>query len=165
MAIYTDSLRNSWNGNDWSWGSTLNFSSSTCVHGGSSAISITITQGWAGLYLHHAAFNSSPYTNVNFWVHGGTSGGQALAVKATTNAVTTGKLYYFTPTAGTWQQVTVPLATLGVANNLNLDGIWIQSQSSSALSTFYVDDMVLATNANPQPTVTLTSPAMSSRPR
>jgi hypothetical protein len=155
--IYTDSLQNGWN--NWSWGSTIDFNSTASVHGGSRSIEITITSGWAALYLQHTAFNSSGYANLTFWVNGGASGGQPLAVKATTNGVVLNASYSFAPAGNTWQQITVPLSTLGVANNPNLDGVWIQSQSGSALTAFYVDDMTLTANANPSPTVTLTSPA------
>jgi len=145
--IYTDSLQNSWN--NWSWGSTINFANTSPVHSGSSSISITITNGYAALYLEHVDFDSNLYTNLTFWVHGGSSGGQALAVRATLGGTVTTNLCKFSPTAGTWQQITVTLSSLGVANQPNLDGIWIQSQSASALSTFYVDDMTLLTNGAP----------------
>jgi len=145
--IYTDSLQNSWN--NWSWGSTISFANTSPVHSGSSSISITITNGYAALYLEHVDFDSNPYTNLTFWVHGGSSGEQALAVRATLGGTVTTNLCKFSPTAGTWQQITVTLSSLGVANQPNLDGIWIQSQSASALSTFYVDDMTLLTNGAP----------------
>lgn len=144
MPIYTDSLQNSWN--NWSWGSVINFSynsSSQYIHSGSSSSSITITNGYGALYLEHANFNSSPYANLTFWVNGGPTGGQPLAVQATLGGTSTGALFTFTAAANTWKQITIPLATLGVANQPNFDGIWIQSQSSSALPVFYMDDMTL----------------------
>ena len=163
MAIYTDSLQNSWN--NWSWGSTINFSynaNSQYIHSGSSSISITMTNGYAGLYLEHADFNSTPYTNLTFWVNGGPTGGQSLAVRATLGETVTANQYNFTPSANTWQQITVSLSALGVASSPNLDGIWIQSQSASALPVFYVDDMTLLTNGTPPPPpVTNTTVAVS----
>jgi hypothetical protein len=144
MAIYTDSLQNSWN--NWSWGSTINFGNTSPVHSGSRSISITITNASAGLYLEHTPFDSTPYGNLTFWVNGGSSGAQPLAVRATLGDTVTGSQYNFSPTAGGWQQITVALSSLGVASQPNLDGIWIQSQTNSALSTFYVDDMTLLTN-------------------
>ncbi|MGP8199091.1 MAG: Ig-like domain-containing protein [Limisphaerales bacterium] len=145
MAIYTDSLQNSWA--NWSWGSTINFSYSTStqyVHSGSSSISITITNGWSGLYLEHANISSAPYTNLTFWVNGGPSGGQPLAVEGVLGGTgQTNNLYHFTPTSNTWQQITVPLSTLGIANAANFDGFYIQAQSASAQPVFYVDDISL----------------------
>jgi hypothetical protein len=144
MAIYTDSIQNSWN--NWSWGSTINFGNTSPVHSGSRSISITMTNRSAGLYLEHTPFDSTPYGNLTFWVNGGSSGAQPLAVRATLGGTVTGSQYNFSPTAGGWQQITVALSSLGVASQPNLDGIWIQSRSDSALSTFYVDDMTLLTN-------------------
>lgn len=147
MAVYTDSLQNSWN--NWSWGSTINLSSTAYVHSGSKAMAITITDGWAALYLQHADFDSSPYGNLVFWVHGGTSGGQPLALILTTNNTSTGAHYNFTPAAGVWQQISVPLSTLKADGKPNVDGIWIESQSRASLPTFYVDDMTFVTNGTP----------------
>lgn len=55
--------------------------------------------------------------------------------------------YPFTPTAGAWEQVTIPLSALGAANQPDMDGFWIQSNSSGQAATFYVDDVSLVTNA------------------
>jgi acyl-CoA thioesterase I len=144
MAIYTDSLQNSWN--NWSWGSTINLtygSNSQYIHGGSSSIAITMTSGWGALALEHAAFDSTSCRNLTFWVNGGPSGGQALAVMVTLGGTVQGGQYNFTPAANTWQQITIPLSTPGVAGPLSFDQVWIQSQSGSALPVFYVDDMTL----------------------
>ena len=139
MAIYTDSLQNSWA--NWSWGCTINFSYSSnpqYVHSGSSSISITITNGWSGLYLEHANISSAPYTNLTFWVNGGTSGGQALAVEGCPRR-DGGRLIpctHFTPTSNTWQQITVPLSTLGVANAANFDGFYYSKPNRPRRSRF-----------------------------
>jgi lysophospholipase L1-like esterase len=146
MAVYTDSLQNSWA--NWSWGSTINLSynaNTQYVHSGSSSISITITNGWSGLYLEHANISSTPYTNLTFWVNGGPGGGQPLAVEGLLGGTgQANNLYHFTPTSNTWQQITVPLSALGVANAANFDGFYIQAQSASAQPVFYVDDISLA---------------------
>jgi len=48
-----------------------------------SQISITYIQAWAGLSLHSAAPPSTAeYDLLRFWIHGGSSGGQALRVVA-----------------------------------------------------------------------------------
>ena len=95
LAVYTDSLQSGWN--DWSWGSTINFGNTSPVHSGSDSTAITITNGYAGLYLEHAAFDSTPYTNVSFWVNGGAGGGQSLAVRATLGGVVTGSQVQLLP--------------------------------------------------------------------
>ena len=134
------------------------------MHSGSDSIAVTITGAYGALYLQNpTSFNSSPYTNLTFWINGGTSGGQLLKLQALTNmtalpnSVSVGPL-----AAATWQQVTIPLSALGVANQRNMGGIWLQDLTGGAQPTFYVDDIVLVTNSSPPPTVTLTSPANGS---
>jgi len=143
MAIYTDSLQNNWN--DQSWGATIDysFSGSQYVHSGSNSVLVSMTNASAALALEHTPFNSTPYGDLTFWVNGGSTGGQALAVKATLNGTVQGGQYSFTPTASKWRQITIPLSTLGVACATNFDGIWIQNQSGSSLTFFFVDDMTL----------------------
>ena len=45
--------------------------------------------------------------------------------------------------ANTWQQVTLTLAALGVANQPTMDGFWIQDRSGTAQPTFYLADIRL----------------------
>ena len=46
--------------------------------------------------------------------------------------------------ANTWQQITIPLSSLGVANKPNCSGFWIQGNvGGAAQPTFYVDDVQL----------------------
>src|SRR5712691_8044140 len=76
QSIYNDSLQNLWA--NWGW-ATLNYNNTTPVHSGAKSISVTFTDNTSqGIYLHHDAFDSSGYTNLTFWIHGGASGGQQL---------------------------------------------------------------------------------------
>ena len=81
QSIYTDSLQNGWE--NWSW-ATVNLSNANPVHAGSTSISVN-SGAWQAFYLHHAAFSTSGYTNLSFWIHGGTFGGQRLQVQALVN--------------------------------------------------------------------------------
>ncbi len=113
----------------------------------------------AGHLLAHADFNSSPYTNLTFWIHGGPSGGQRLKVQGhySTNA---GPDVLLPPlAANTWQPVSVSLAALGIANRTDVNGFWIQDAIGGAQATFYLDDIVLVASGVTPPAVTLTSPA------
>src|SRR2546423_11703754 len=74
QAIYTDSLQNGWA--NWSW-ATVNLANPSPTHAGSSAISISSTN-WQALYLHHNAQAGSMFTNLSFWVNGGSTGGQVV---------------------------------------------------------------------------------------
>src|SRR5262245_26602022 len=80
-AIYTDALVNGWQ--NWSW-ATVNLSATSPVHSGTSSASVTAA-AWQAIYLHHDAFDSSGYSNLVFWLHGGSAGGQLLQVQAELN--------------------------------------------------------------------------------
>jgi hypothetical protein len=146
MAVYTESLQNSWE--DWSWSATRDFNSSGTVHSGSKSISVTMTGGWAALSLHHADVDTSSYTNLSFWIHGGTSGGQQLRVYAETSTAQPG--VDLPPLiASTWQHINLSLASLNVANVPNFTRFSLQDRSGSTPPTFYVDDITLTGGATP----------------
>ncbi|MGB8370619.1 MAG: glycoside hydrolase family 44 protein [Limisphaerales bacterium] len=144
--IYDDALENGWA--NWSW-ATVNLANASPVHSGSDSISVTANNtptDWEALYLDISAMSTSGFTNLTFWINGGT-GGQAVLVQgilggiAQTPGVQIGPL----PT-NSWQQVTLSLSALGVANQANFTGFWLQAQGSSNIPTFYVDDISLVTN-------------------
>jgi hypothetical protein len=154
QAIYSDSLQNGWQ--NWGW-TQINYNNTSPVHSGSLSISVTITQGWQGIYIAHNAFNCSTYTNLVFWINGGASGGQQLQIQGHAGGAPQTAVTLTTPTANTWTRYTVSLASIGVANRTDLDGFWVQGVNT-AQPTFYLDDIVLATNSTPSPTVTMTAP-------
>ncbi len=155
--IYVDSLVSPWQ--DWSWSATRDFNNSTVVHSGTKAISATITAGWGGLSLWHGSFDSSPYTNLTFWIHGGPTGGQLLQVYAELNGTGQPAVTLSPLVANTWQQITISLAALGVANKPDFSRFTIQDRSGSGAATFYVDDMKLTANPVQPPGITLTAPS------
>jgi hypothetical protein len=140
LPIYTDNLVNGFQ--DWSW-ATVNVTNASPVHSGGYSISVTDGTNYQALFLQYpAGFDTSPYSSLTFWINGGASGGQqenvygALAGSART-------AYPLKLGTNTWQQITIPLSALGVANATNFTGIEIQGASSSAQPTFYVDDIQL----------------------
>ena len=161
MAIYTDSLQNSWD--NWSYFGTVDLGNSTYFHSGSKSIAFTLTSTWGALSLHHSDINTSTYSNLTFWINGGASGGQQLQVYAEAPLGTNHPAVSLSAlAANTWQKITLSLASLGVANLSNFARFSIQDRIGSVQSTFYVDDIALVTNATPQPSVALTSPANGS---
>ena len=152
QVIYDDALANGWEA--WGWASNLNYNSTTYVHGGTKAISVA-GASWDAVYWHHAALNATAYTNLTFWINGGATGGQLLLVQAVLNGVAPTNYYSLSTLAtNTWQQYTIPLSALGVTNQSNLNGFWIQDRSGNSFPTFYVDDVRLLSTA----TVTNTGP-------
>ncbi len=156
QAIYADSLQNGWL--DWGW-TSINYNNSSPVHGGSKSISVTITQAWQAIYIAHADMNSSSFASLSFWIHGGTTGGQQLLVQGHAADAAQAAVNLPVLTANNWLQVTVPLASLGLANRADMDGFWIQDRANAAQPTFYLDDIVLVGSGVTPPTVAVTSPA------
>jgi len=152
--IYDDALENGWQ--DWSYNATRNFNNTgTYVHTGATSISATITGSWGALSLWHSAQDSSAYTNLTFWINGGTNGGQQLQIYAEVSGTTEAAISLPTLAANTWQPMSFSLSALGVANQPNFIRFSIQDRSGTAEPTFYVDDIVLVTNnAPPAPPVT-----------
>src|SRR5437867_8643655 len=137
--VYSDSLLNGWQ--NWSW-ATVNLANGSPVHSGALSAGVT-ADAWEAIYLHHDAFDTSSYTDLTFWIHGGSSGGQLLQVQALLNGSAQTAVALAPLPANTWQKITLSLASLGVANKPNLDGFWIQDRSGVTKPTFYVDDISL----------------------
>jgi alpha-N-arabinofuranosidase len=139
MGIYDDALINGWQ--NWSWAS-VNTASTASVHTGSTAIAVTAGP-FTALYLQHNAFPTQPYKTLKFWINGGPQGGQTLNVRALLNDVAQTAVPLGPLAPNTWQEVTIPLADLGVANAAALTGIWLQESAGADQPTFYVDDVGL----------------------
>ncbi|HXI83616.1 MAG TPA: alpha-L-arabinofuranosidase [Verrucomicrobiae bacterium] len=147
QSVYGDSLGTGWQ--NWSW-ATVNLNNHSPVHAGANSISVTAA-AYQALYLHHDALDSSAYSNLTFWIHGGPTGGQQLQVQALLNGVAQPAVALAPLPSNTWQHITLSLASLGVTNKPNMDGFWIQDTSGTNKPTFYVDDITMA--ALPPPSV------------
>jgi len=163
QSIYDDALQNAWE--NWSW-AAVSLNNAVPAHGGTKSISVT-AGAWEAIYLHHAAFDSAPFTNLTFWIHGGSMGGQRLQVQGLLNGTAQTAVNIGPLAANTWQQMTIPLAALGVANQPSLDGFWFQDRTGTTQPAFYVDDVALiAGPSGPPPTntvVTLRVDALAGR--
>jgi hypothetical protein len=157
QVVYDDALENGWQNYGWA---TLNYSCTSPVQSGSDSISVTSTAAYQAMYLHHAAFDSTPYAALTFWINGGATGGQSLQVQATINGVSQVAVPIPVLAANTWQQITIPLASLNIVQQSSFDGFWIQSSSGTVPGAFYVDNIQL-TSAGPPPTVNVAVNAAS----
>jgi len=137
--IYTDTLTPGWS--DWSYRAAQNLNNTSPVHGGTKSISVTGTN-YGALYLHTPTQDSSLFTNLTFWINGGTTGGQSVYVQATLGGSQPGVVLAPLPT-NSWRQITLSLLELHVTNAPNFDGFWIQVQTAGVMPTFYVDDIKL----------------------
>ncbi len=141
LPIYTDDLVNGFQ--NWSW-ATVNLENGSPLHSGSYSISVTDNGNSQALYLEHVDFNTSPYTSLSFWINGGSVGGQKLQVWGYLDGINQVAYPLGALQANTWQQITIPLSSLGVANKTNFSGFNIQGNNNDAAQpTFYVDDVQL----------------------
>src|SRR5258708_2121659 len=130
LTVYDDSLENGWS--DGSYNITLNYVNPSPVHSGSDSISATINAAYGGIQLNHSKMTNSAYDSISFWLNGGTSGGQRLQMYANLSTGTQSARYALnSPLANTWEQYTVPLSALAVANVTNFTGFAIQDAAGS----------------------------------
>ncbi|HTL58824.1 MAG TPA: glycoside hydrolase family 44 protein [Candidatus Limnocylindrales bacterium] len=154
QTIYTDSRQNSWQ--DWGWATTINYANTNPVHSGSESISVTLGNPWEAIYFAHTAFDSTPYTNLTFWINAGPNGGQQLLVQGHAGGNYQTSVNLAPLAANTWQKISISLAALGVANRPDMDGFWIQDRLGAAQPVFYVDDITLVAGTNSPPPATNT---------
>ena len=140
QVVFDDALRNGWG--DWGW-TQISYTNTTPVHAGTRSIRVTIAGAWEAIYIARPAFDSGPYSNLVFWMHGGSAGGQQLALQGVLGSTAQPGVALAPPPAGAWQEYAIPLAALGVADRTNFTGFWIQDSAGHAQSTFYLDDVRL----------------------
>src|SRR5438046_464870 len=128
LVAYDDSLQNGFE--DWSW-AQHSLTQTSPVHSGKHSISVE-PDSWTALYLHlGAGIDLGTYDALDFWIHGGPSGGQKLTVALRIAGQDAGDapLERFVSggavPAGHWAHVHVPFADLGVTSGV-LDGFWFQ---------------------------------------
>ncbi len=143
--IYQDNLDPAWV--SWSW-ATVDMASTFQVRRGSSAIAVT-AGAWEALYLRRSSLqDTTGYSAVAFWVHGGESGGQPLQVISVRDGEAVGSTPIPSPFAGVWTRVVIHLSELGLANVPDFNGLMIQNASGSPISTFHVEDVALVGGAD-----------------
>jgi len=140
QAVYTDALQSGWA--DWSW-ATTHLDNASTVHTGSAAISVDAGP-YEALYLHRdTTFDTTPYGNLTFWIHGGPQGGQRLRVQALLNGKEQAQYDLPPLLPNAWQKFAIALSLLSANGRPNMDGFWIENASKSQAPTFYVDDVSL----------------------
>lgn len=141
ISIYDEALATGWE--DWSWTTTNNFANTSPVKVGEHSLSATYTEGWAGLsFRNPTPLATSGYTALRFWVHGGSGANKEINFFTQINeSAAPSPSSYFTATAGTWKEVTIPLASLG--NPTVIGRITFQNNNPAAQSAIYIDNLQL----------------------
>jgi len=114
---------------------TVNLTNTQPVQGGSDSIAVN-AGAYHALDLHQTAFDSTPYNTWCSGSTGGSSGVQLLQVQATLNGTAQTVVTLPALAANTWQQMTIPLASLGVQSKPNIDAFWIQDRSGTTRRHF-----------------------------
>ncbi len=145
VAMYQDALAQGWE--NWSWGSTVNFSDTSQVSEGSNSIKISYNSGWAGLFLHNGAgLHTASKTALQFAIAGSGNSGQQVQVYLIdsngTQLATKNVSQYISGgiTAGTFKTVSIPLSDLN-ASNKTIGGIVFQDASGSGGASISLDNI------------------------
>jgi len=136
LPIYTNYLVNGFQNYSWA---TVNFFTS---YGGSNCVSVVNNTNYQAVYFGHVNFNTSPYNALDFWINGGSSGGQNVQVAGALNGNPPTD-YPITLHTNSWQHFTIPLSSLKMTGVTNCSGFWIQGASNDPQPVFYVCNMQL----------------------
>ncbi len=160
QVVYTDSPQNGWE-DDFSW-ATIDDANTSPVHSGTHSISVS-SSGFEALYFHHAAQTGLTFTNLTFWINGGSTGGQLISVVVTSNGIAQIAIDLAPLPVNNWQQESISFTSFGAANMTAFDGFWMQVETGGPAPTFYVDDITVngVTNQPPPPLVFVTGPPMA----
>jgi hypothetical protein len=135
--IFDDQLAENWQ--NWSWGGTVDLAAKT-AHAGASAIGVTFTEAWAGLYIHtDQALRTTGYDTLRFWANGGSAGGQKVRVCPINTCKPSSET--FTLEANSWKAYDIALRDLGGPTALN-ELVW-QDTTGGAQPQFFIDDVAL----------------------
>ncbi len=142
--LYEDYVIGSWS--DWS-GAPRDMACTSPVKTFDKSIRVDM-RPWDFIWLHHdrGGLDTTNYSHLSFWIHGGTTGNQNLSVYANVDNEDMPPVLlmnYARPRANQWVLVKIPLADLHAANVQHLTGIWIRDLQGTGMPTFYLDGIRL----------------------
>lgn len=157
--VYLDAVGAGWD--NWSWSATLDFANASPVQSGTRSVAVAL-DAWGGLSLHHAGVNASAYGALEFWIHGGSSGGQVLTLylqddgsgQSFTQVPLNNPAYLAggTVSAGQWKKASLPLSALGISTPAFTRITWWNG-GPGAVATFYLDEVRLVPAGAVPPTL------------
>jgi len=158
VEVYGDALAAGWQ--DWSWSTSRDYAATSPVHSGVHSLAVTHTVAWGGLYLHAASpLPGTDYEAVRFWVHGGSTGGQAVVLALYDQAGGVAGSLTLPLLATTWSEVEVPLSALGSPSAIG--GLVWQDGSGGNQPTYFLDDVVVVARTGPPPPTPTPGPGPS----
>ena len=152
LTAYDDQLQNGFT--LWNWnGLVYDLNHTATVKYGGRAIFME-PDAWRALFLHRdAGIHTSQYSGVEFWVHGGATGGQRLRVRGANGGSPLGtgaSVQDVLPGGippGQWVRVRMPFSKMGILSG-TFDGIWIQDDSGGDQPAVVIDDIELMVSSS-----------------
>ncbi len=145
LLIFSGKLSSGWS--DWSWGKRQ-FVSSPAFTDGSAVIKFS-PASWAGVYFSHKPFDTTGYGFLQFWINGGTVGGQQILVgladsgyQFTTFVLINDYIQGGFVNLNQWQLVRIPLAAMQGADG-KMGGVVIQDGSGAQQPDVFLADVRL----------------------
>jgi alpha-N-arabinofuranosidase len=144
LPIYLDYPAGKWE--DWSW-ATRDMRNTNPVRSHQYSIRANLSP-WTAIRFHHRdGFDTTGFSHLEFWVHGGLTGGQQFSIMVAVNGSDRAHVpvtnYISSIPANQWVRVQVPLAHLGVASGDRLTDIYFIERRGQTVPTFYLDDIRL----------------------
>ena len=145
LLVYDDALQNGFQ--DWSW-ATHSLAESSTVHAGAFSVSFE-PDAWEAVYFHSpVTHDTTTWEALEFWVHGGSSGGQDVVVSfllSGANLQTVPLAPYVqggAVPAGSWASVRIAFDDIGLSGSFN--EFWLQDSTGGDQATLYLDDIQYA---------------------
>lgn len=145
LVAYDDQLQNSFQ--DWSW-ATHNMAATSPVHAGTHSISFE-PDSWTAVYLHRdGGVAVASYDGLEFWIHGGPSGGQHLSIVFGNpgGTLATVDLNNYLPggtlAGGAWVHVRIAFDPIPALTGQAITEIYFQDATGGNQSAAYLDDIL-----------------------
>lgn len=156
LPLYLDYPAGHWD--DWSWASR-DMRNTNPVRSHQYSIRADLSPWSAVRFQHTQGLNASAYTHLEFWVHGGNSGGQVFHLMAQVNGVDRAPVpvtnYISSVPANQWARVQVPLTALGISPGQTVNAIYFIERRGQSVPTFYLDDIRLIRSVSTSVTFTV----------
>ncbi|BDI30511.1 hypothetical protein CCAX7_25620 [Capsulimonas corticalis] len=143
LTIYDDAYQNGWSFGGWA--GSVRPDSPDPVHAGKDAISVSAGP-YEALSLRHAAFETTPYQAVSFWLRAKPETKLKIQALLGDKAQPQPEVTLAAPSGDLWRRYVVPLKTLGADARPDMVGFWIQDAGGKG-AVFAVDDLALVTSA------------------
>jgi hypothetical protein len=147
LSVYSDGISSSFE--DWTWSQNYNPADTQFVRSGSKAIRTELVSDF-GVYYHvKTNFAASSYSQIVFYVNGGTSTKAAAVASvklygASKSVIGNAIDLPVAPTANQWSQVAIPISSFGISASTEISGVVIQSNiggASASAGNLWIDDI------------------------